>query len=67
MQTFGFPRAAPFPYDNPALFSMAIAFVGIWLCPSPDASQRAREEDGSYDAQYVRSETGIGASGATAH
>ena len=31
VKTFGFPRAALFPYDNPALFSMAIAFVGIWL------------------------------------
>ena len=43
VQTFGFPKAL-FPYDNPALFSMAIAFVGIWLFSKSDASQRAREE-----------------------
>ena len=54
-------RRRSFPYDNPALFSMAIAFVGIWLVSKVDASQRAREEVASYDAQYVRSETGIGA------
>ena len=40
VQTFGF-KAALFPYDNPALFSMTIAFVGIWLSRS-STSQRAR-------------------------
>lgn len=30
--------SAPFPYDNPALFSMAIAF-GIWLFSVLDRSQ----------------------------
>ncbi|HYZ32234.1 MAG TPA: cation acetate symporter [Crenalkalicoccus sp.] len=64
VQTFGFPQAL-FPYDNPALFSMAIAFAGIWLVSRADASQRAKAEVASYDAQYIRSETGIGA--ATAH
>src|SRR3954471_19490279 len=30
--TMGNPKgSAPFPIDNPALFSMTIAFVGIWL------------------------------------
>ena len=46
---------------------MAIAFVGIWLASKSDASQRAREEVASYDAQYVRSETGIGAASAHVH
>ncbi len=66
VQTFGF-REAWFPYDNPALFSMTIAFFGIWLASKSDASQRAREEVASYDAQYVRSETGIGAASAHVH
>jgi cation/acetate symporter len=66
VQTFGF-KEAWFPYDNPALFSMAIAFGGIWLASKSDASQRAREEVASYDAQYVRSETGIGAASAHVH
>jgi len=30
VKTFGFKEAL-FPYDNPALFSMAIAFAGIWF------------------------------------
>jgi cation/acetate symporter len=66
VQTFGFPQAL-FPYDNPALFSMTLAFAGIWLVSKADASQRARAEVASYDAQYVRSETGIGAASAHLH
>jgi cation/acetate symporter len=66
VKTFGF-EAAPFPYDNPALFSMTIAFVGIWLFSKIDASARARAEQGAFEAQFVRSETGIGATGALAH
>ena len=65
-KTFGF-KTALFPYDNPALFSMAIAFGGIWLFSKLDASERARKEQDAYELQYVRSETGIGAAGATAH
>jgi cation/acetate symporter len=56
-----------FPYDNPALFSMTIAFVGIWLFSKVDATARARAEQSAFEAQYVRSETGIGAAGALAH
>lgn len=66
VQTLGFP-AAIFPYDNPALFSMTIAFVGIWVVSKLDASQRAKTEIALYDAQYVRSETGIGSAAAHLH
>jgi len=66
VKTFGF-KAALFPYDNPALFSMTIAFVGIWLFSKIDASARARAERDAFEAQYVRSETGIGAAEALAH
>jgi cation/acetate symporter len=66
VKTFGF-KAALFPYDNPALFSMTIAFVGIWLFSRVDASARARAERDAFEAQYVRSETGIGAAEALAH
>ncbi len=66
VQTLGFSRAI-FPYDNPALFSMTIAFAGIYLVSKMDSSQRARAEVALYDAQYVRSETGIGAAGAHSH
>jgi cation/acetate symporter len=66
VQTFGYPKEI-FPYDNPALFSMTIAFVGIWLFSKMDASQRAKQEQALFDEQYIRSETGIGAAGAHAH
>lgn len=66
VKTFGY-SAAIFPYDNPALFSMSIAFLGIWLFSRLDASQRARQEQAAFEAQYIRSETGIGAAGAVAH
>ncbi|MEK0083264.1 cation acetate symporter [Benzoatithermus flavus] len=59
--------SAPFPYDNPALFSMAIAFVGIWLFSVLDRSQTAKNEAAAFEAQYVRSETGLGAAGAASH
>jgi cation/acetate symporter len=65
VKTFGF-KAALFPYDNPALFSMTIAFAGIWLFSKIDASARARAEREAFEAQY-RSETGIGAAEALAH
>jgi cation/acetate symporter len=51
----------------PALFSIAIAFAGIWLFSVLDRSARARAERGGFDAQYVRCQTGIGAAGATTH
>jgi cation/acetate symporter len=66
--TMGNPKgSAPFPYDNPALFSMTVAFVGIWLFSTLDRSARAKSERKSFEAQYVRAQTGIGASGAAAH
>ncbi len=64
--TFGH-AAALFPYDNPALFSMPIAFLGIWLVSKMDNSARAKRERAAFETQYVRSETGIGATGAHAH
>jgi cation/acetate symporter len=66
VQTFGFAREL-FPYDNPALFSMPIAFLGIWAFSKLDASSRAKAEVASFDAQYIRSETGIGAAAAHVH
>ena len=66
VQTFGFAREL-FPYDNPAIFSMPIAFLGIWAFSKLDASSRAKAEIASFDAQYIRSETGIGAAAAHVH
>lgn len=59
--------SAPFPYTSPALFSMTLAFVGIWLFSVTDRSRRASIDKAGYLSQEVRSETGIGASEASAH
>ncbi len=66
VDVFGYP-AAIFPYTSPALFSMFAGFAGIWLFSITDHSERARLDRAGYDAQEVRSETGIGASGASGH
>ncbi|WP_047250297.1 cation acetate symporter [Chromobacterium subtsugae] len=58
---------AVFPYKNPAIFSMTLAFVVTWLVSLLDSSQQAAEEKAKFDAQYVRAMTGIGASGASKH
>ena len=58
-------EAAIFPYTSPALFSMAVAFVTIWLVSVTDRSPRAAIDRGRFDEQQVRSETGIGASAAS--
>ncbi|SEO41678.1 cation/acetate symporter [Paracoccus alcaliphilus] len=66
--TLGNPAgSAPFPYTSPALFSMTLAFLGIWLVSKVDNSQRARIDRAGFLAQQVRSETGIGASTASSH
>ena len=58
---------AIFPYEYPALFSMALAFIGIWFFSVTDKSQNASEEHQKFFPQFVRSQTGLGASGASAH
>ena len=64
----GYPKgSAPFPYANPALFSISIAFLGIWLGSKFDFSERGRIDREGFDAQFVRAQTGIGAEGATHH
>ncbi|HWS05820.1 MAG TPA: cation acetate symporter [Burkholderiaceae bacterium] len=66
--TLGNPKgSAWFPYTSPALFSMTIGFVGIWLFSILDNSKRGAQDRAGFAAQQVRSETGIGASGASGH
>ena len=66
--TLGNPKgSALFPYTSPALFSMTIGFVGIWLFSILDNSKRAAIDRAGFLAQQVRSETGIGASGSSGH
>ncbi len=60
-------KVALFPYTSPALFSMTAGFVGVWLFSITDNSERARIDRAGFEAQKVRSETGIGAAGASGH
>jgi len=55
--TLGNPKgSAWFPYTSPALFSMTIGFVGIWLFSVLDGSKRAAQDKAGFLAQQVRSE-----------
>jgi len=66
--TLGNPKgSAWFPYSSPALFSMTIGFVGVWLFSVLDRSSNAAAERAAFAAQQVRSETGLGAAKASAH
>lgn len=58
---------AIFPYKYPALFSVTVAFVAIWFFSITDKSQNAKDEQEMFEAQYIRSQTGIGAEGASEH
>ncbi|MEN8147003.1 MAG: cation acetate symporter [Campylobacterota bacterium] len=58
---------AIFPYKYPALFSVTVAFVGIWLFSVLDNSEQAQAEREAFNEQFIRSETGIGAEGASNH
>ena len=59
--------SALFPYTSPALFSMTIGFVGIWLFSILDNSKQAAIERAAFPAQQIRSETGLGAAKASDH
>jgi cation/acetate symporter len=64
----GYPKgSALFPYVSPALFTMPLSFLSCWLFSVTDSSKAATTEQAAFEAQYVRSQTGIGADVATAH
>jgi cation/acetate symporter len=66
--TLGYPKgSAWFQYSSPALFSMTVGFVGVWLFSVLDNSEQANKERAAFETQQVRSETGLGASGASGH
>lgn len=60
-------EAAIFPYKYPALFAMVAAFSGIWFFSITDNSEKAKAEREKFFGQFVRSQTGLGASGAVDH
>ncbi len=64
----GHPKgSALFPYNNPALFSVVLAFFASWLFSVTDRSAQADRERAAFLPQFVRSMTGIGAEGASKH
>ena len=56
---------APFP--NPGIISIPLAFLAIWFFSVTDKTARADRERGAFDALTVRSQTGIGRTGAVDH
>ena len=56
-----------FPYEQPALFSMPLAFFVTWLFSVTDRSTRAAQDIAGYRDQDIRAQTGIGAAAASAH
>ena len=66
--TLGNPAgSAPFPYSSPAVFSMPLAFLCIWVVSLLDRSAQAQKERDAFDDQKIRSETGLGAFRAVSH
>jgi cation/acetate symporter len=56
-----------FPYSSPAIFSVPLGFLTVWLFSTLDRSAQANREREGFRAQALRSETGIGASKASDH
>ncbi|WP_298142296.1 cation acetate symporter [uncultured Acinetobacter sp.] len=67
VDTLGISDTPINPYNGPALFAMPLAFFCCWLFSVTDNSAQAQEERRAFDAQFVRSQTGIGISGASDH
>ena len=59
--------AALFPYTQPALFAMPIAFLLAYIFSKTDSSVRAGQEIEAFEDQYVRAQTGYGAASASNH
>ncbi|NQD56754.1 cation acetate symporter [Pseudomonas sp. CM25] len=56
-----------FPYTQPALFSMPLAFLLAYAVSRLDRTARAKAERAAFADQFVRGQTGLGASGAVDH
>ncbi len=66
VKVLGFEQAI-FPYGNPAIFTIPLAFIVAWIVSVTDKSAQAAADKAGYEAQYVRAMTGIGASDASDH
>jgi cation/acetate symporter len=50
---------APFPYDNPAVFSVPLAFLTTWLVSRLDRSPAGAAVRSAFQAQHVTAQTGF--------
>ncbi len=60
-------KVALFPYTQPALFAMPLAFLLAYVFSKSDTSARAKREIDAFEDQYIRAQTGFGAAGASKH
>ena len=60
-------EAPIFPYGNPAIFTIPLAFIVAWIVSVTDNSAQAAQDRAGFEAQYVRSMTGIGIADASDH
>lgn len=60
-------EAPIFPYGNPAIFTIPLAFIMAWIVSVTDNSAQAAQDRAGFEAQYVRSMTGIGITDASDH
>ncbi|NKL55011.1 cation/acetate symporter ActP [Rhizobium leguminosarum] len=51
--------SAPFPYDNPALFSVPLAFIVTVVVSLTDRSRSAGKARNAFNDQYVTAHTGL--------
>ena len=66
VKSFGFTEAI-FPYNHPAIFSMPLTFILIYVISKLDNSKRARIDKEGFEAQNFRAQSGVGISEATSH
>ena len=66
VKSFGFETAI-FPYKDPAIFSMPITFISVYLISKFDNSYRAKIDREGFEAQYFRAQSGVGANKEATH
>lgn len=66
VKSFGF-EVAIFPYDHPAIFTMPLTFIAIFIISKLDNSKRAEIDRSGFESQDFRAQSGIGISEAVAH
>jgi cation/acetate symporter len=59
--------AGIFPWGSPTIFSMPLAFIACYVVSIMDQSAQVQTEALRFEAQFIRSQTGIGVEGAAAH